>query len=90
MSKVKEVLVPFTENDIQELQSGGEHHWNFGGVEMRIYNVDALNEVCPRCIEDYEDEETGEQMDGEEKPSHCPECFVCEDCEHMSDCKYSE
>lgn len=90
MSKQKtEVLVPLTENDIQELKEGGEHFWTFEGVDMRLYNVDLLNSNCTRCTQDYQDEE-GNEQEGIEEPSHCPECLVCEDCEHLSDCKYAE
>ena len=42
-------------------------------------------QFCPRCIEPYTDDE-GVHHDGEDKHSNCPECGVCEDCEHLSDC----
>lgn len=47
---------------------------------------DAFKENCPRCIEPYQDEETGEERPGERKPSECQECGVCKDCEHMREC----
>ena len=45
---------------------------------------------CLRCIEPYEDEDTGEEMEGEKKPAECEECRVCHDCEHFNDCSKSE
>lgn len=44
---------------------------------------------CPRCIEPYTDEETGEERPGERKPSQCIECGVCKDCEHFIGCSKS-
>lgn len=43
-------------------------------------------EYCPRCIEDYEDEETGEHIEGTRVKAECVGCLVCHDCEHMIDC----
>tara|TARA_Y100000310_G_scaffold345170_1_gene462345 strand:- start:1222 stop:1992 length:771 start_codon:yes stop_codon:yes gene_type:complete len=40
---------------------------------------------CPRCIEEYEDEE-GNWCKGERKESCCSGCGVCEDCECLHEC----
>jgi hypothetical protein len=44
---------------------------------------------CPRCIEDWENEE-GEPMQGTLEPSDCEECGVCKECVHMCDCSKAE
>jgi hypothetical protein len=53
------------------------------------FELGANSEFCPRCIEDYEDE-NGEEQKGAEVAAHCKECGVCEDCEHMDDCSNAE
>ena len=50
---------------------------------------DKPEEFCPRCIEPYTDDE-GVHHDGEDKHPNCPECGVCEDCEHLSDCSQAQ
>ena len=54
---------------------------------------DAISELaelyrncCPRCIEEYEDEE-GNLCKGERKESCCSGCGVCEDCECLYECE---
>ena len=52
---------------------------------------DKPEEFCPRCIEPYTDDE-GVHHDGEDKHSNnnCPECGICEECEHLSDCSQAQ
>jgi len=54
---------------------------------------DAISELaelyrncCPRCIEEYEDEE-GNLCKGERKESCCSGCGVCKDCECLYECE---
>lgn len=51
--------------------------------KIRVYEA-----YCPRCIEDYTDDDGVEQK-GLEVKSHCNECYVCEDCEHLMECSKS-
>lgn len=43
-------------------------------------------EFCPRCIEDWENPDTGEIDKGTKEKSECPECGICEECEHLLEC----
>ena len=42
--------------------------------------------LCPRCIEDHDDEH-GERVSGSKVVSSCDDCGVCENCEHLMECK---
>ena len=71
-----------------------EKHINCGqGEEIEDDINDAMSELaelykkcCPRCIEEYEDEE-GNWCKGERKESCCSGCGVCEDCECLHECE---
>ena len=72
-----------------------EKHINYGEEIEHDVN-DAISELaelykkcCPRCIEEYEDEE-GNLCKGERKESCCPGCGVCEDCECLHECEEIE
>lgn len=45
------------------------------------------NKYCPRCIEDWEDDDGGQQ-EGTKVKSECGDCGGCKDCEHLLGCKY--
>ena len=45
--------------------------------------------LCPRCIEDHDDEH-GERVSGSKVVSSCEGCGVCENCEHLMECKEVE
>ena len=47
------------------------------------------NQHCPRCIEDYTDDDGVEQK-GTEELSNCNDCGVCKECEHLCDCSQAE
>lgn len=49
--------------------------------------MDTMKEenYCPRCIEDWEDDD-GVPHKGTEEVSACEECGVCIECEHLCDC----
>lgn len=32
----KKITIPFSEQDIQELQNGEEFHWTFDGIDVHI------------------------------------------------------
>jgi len=40
---------------------------------------------CPRCIEEWEDD-NGKPHKGTKKKSACKSCGVCKDCEHLMEC----
>ena len=46
-------------------------------------------EVCPRCIESYENSD-GEECEGGKFPSACPECGVCKECECLEECECTD
>lgn len=46
-------------------------------------------DLCPRCIEDWTDENQEEHKGTEEK-SDCADCGVCHDCEHLSGCEWAD
>jgi hypothetical protein len=70
------------------IQSGHEDRQEHIGTVME--EVKKLNpdkqDWCPRCIETYDDIETGNRCVGTEVESDCDDCGVCFECEHMSDC----
>ena len=33
----EEIDIPLSENDLQMLQEGGEHHWRFGRRDIHLY-----------------------------------------------------
>lgn len=47
---------------------------------------DEDQDYCPRCIEDWDDEE-GNAMKGLKVPSDCEVCGICTECEHLYGCK---
>lgn len=37
MEEMEEIIIEFTEQDLQKLQEGKEFYWNFNGVEVNLY-----------------------------------------------------
>lgn len=46
-------------------------------------------EYCPRCIENWENPDTGEINKGTKEISDCKECGICSECEHLLECSKS-
>jgi len=93
MKKNQKLKIDITESDCEDLRDGVVMEWTFTtdkgeDIDLVVYNPDTA-ESCPRCIEDWEDED-GEWHDGEYKEPHCKECGVCKDCEHLSECSKSK
>lgn len=53
----KKINVPFSESDLQELQSGESFDWNFEGVSLHLFHSKGTCEVCGDEIEYAEDED---------------------------------
>ena len=54
--------------------------------QCNVIKALSINNCCPRCIEEYEDED-GNMCKGERKESSCSCCGVCEDCECLYECE---
>lgn len=49
------------------------------------------NKNCPRCIEEwFHGDVACKGHKGTKEKSHCPDCGVCVECEHLIECKNSE
>ena len=48
-----------------------------------------MKKYCPRCIEDWENNE-GIKQEGIKNISYCLDCGVCEDCEHLMECSWGK
>ena len=44
------------------------------------------SKYCPRCIQEYTDED-GMIQPGTKEPADCRECHVCVNCECLTDCR---
>lgn len=60
LGSVPSINVPFSENDIQELENGEVFDWTFGGVKMHIFRADY---TCADCGEEIENGEEHEHED---------------------------
>jgi len=94
--RIKEVehvyVVDGTEQEVRELKQKLYEKYE----EVSVYPTPFDDRIvcklgnCVRCIEPYEDEETGEEREGEKVPAFCSECRVCIECEHLSECSESQ
>lgn len=63
------------------------------GETIFITKEDKIREeskYCPRCIEDWQDETTGNINKGTKEISECASCGVCKECEHLLECSKSK
>jgi hypothetical protein len=64
----KNIRIPFSESDIQDLQSGESHDWCFEGVHVYLFPTDYN---CATCDEEIE---KGCEHEGEDGEMYCINC----------------
>ena len=72
-------------SEIVELQSLAKHIDSGDVVLLEWAGVLEHERNCPRCIDDYTDE-NDKPHKGIKVASTCVECGVCKDCEHLLGC----
>ena len=68
------------------IKQRGKKQKEYADVDKVVDEWLGKEAFCPRCIEDHDDEH-GERVSGSKVVSSCDDCGVCENCEHLMECK---